>query len=118
MVAASLAALDLLEGSDELREQLRRNAAFFREAMTAAGFDLVGRDHPIIPVMTYDASLAACMAERLLEEGVYVIAFSYPVVPKGQARIRTRMSALHTRVQLEAAVDAFRRVGTELGVIS
>jgi len=118
VVAASLAALDLLEGSDELRDRLRRNAAFFREALTAAGFDLVGRDHPIIPVMTYDASLAARMAERLLEEGVYVIAFSYPVVPKGQARIRTQMSALHTREQLEAAVDAFRRVGSDLGLLA
>jgi glycine C-acetyltransferase len=118
VVAASLAALDLLEGSGELRAQLRRNAAFFREAMTAAGFDLVGRDHPIIPVMTYDAALASRMAERLLQEGVYVIAFSYPVVPKGQARIRTQMSALHTREQLERAVDAFRRVGRELGLIA
>lgn len=118
VVAASLAVLDLLEGSGELRERLRDNAAFFRSAMTTAGFDLVGDGHPIIPVMTYDAALASRLADRLLEEGIYVIAFSYPVVPKGQARIRTQMSALHTRAQLERAVDAFARVGRELGVIS
>jgi glycine C-acetyltransferase len=117
VVAASLAVLDLLEGSGELRERLRENAAYFRSAMTAAGFDLVGDGHPIIPVMTYDAALASRMADRLLEEGIYVIAFSYPVVPKGQARIRTQMSALHTRAQLDRAVDAFTRVGRELGVI-
>ena len=118
VVAASLAVLDLLEGSGELRERLRDNAAFFRSAMTTAGFDLVGDGHPNIPVMTYDAALASRLADRLLEEGIYVIAFSYPVVPKGQARIRTQMSALHTRAQLERAVDAFARVGRELGVIS
>ncbi len=117
VVAASLAVLDLLEGSGELRARLRDNAAYFREAMTAAGFELAGGDHPIVPVMTYDAALAVRMADRLLEEGVYVIAFSYPVVPRGQARIRTQMSALHTREQLEQAVDAFVRVGRELGVI-
>ena len=117
VVAASLAVLDLLEGSDELRARLRDNAAHFRTRMAAAGFELAGDGHPIVPVMTHDAALASRMADRLLEEGIYVIAFSFPVVPKGQARIRTQMSALHTREQLDRAVDAFVRVGRELGVI-
>ena len=118
VVAASLAVLDLLEQSGELREQLRDNAAFFRSEMTAAGFDLAGAEHPIVPVMIGEAGLAASLAERLLEEGIYVIAFSYPVVPKGSARIRTQLSSLHTREQLEAAVAAFVRVGRELGVVA
>ena len=117
VVAASLAVLDLLESSDELRARLRDNAAHFRARMAAAGFELAGDGHPIVPVMTHDAALASRMADRLLEEGIYVIAFSFPVVPKGQARIRTQMSALHTREQLDRAVDAFVRVGRELGVI-
>jgi glycine C-acetyltransferase len=117
VVAASLAVLDLLEEGDELRARLRDNAATFRRAMTDAGFSLAGGGHPIIPVMIGDAALATQMADRLLDEGVYVIGFSFPVVPKGQARIRTQMSAAHTRDQLERAVDAFRRVGAELGVI-
>jgi glycine C-acetyltransferase len=119
VVSASLAVLDLLEGSDDLRRRLRENSAFFRKAMTEAGFTLAGEDHPIIPVMIGDAALATQMADRLLaEEGIYVIGFSYPVVPKGQARIRTQMSALHTREQLERAVAAFTRVGRALGVIA
>ena len=119
VVAASLAVLDLLEGSDDLRQRLRENSAVFREAMTAAGFTLAGAGHPIIPVMIGDAALATAMADRLLaEEGIYVIGFSYPVVPKGQARIRTQMSALHTREQLDRAVAAFTRIGRELGVIA
>jgi glycine C-acetyltransferase len=117
VVAASLAVLDLLEGSDDLRARLRDNAERFRRRMAEAGFELAGDGHPIVPVMTHDAALASRMADRLLEEGVYVIAFSYPVVPQGQARIRTQMSALHTREQLDRAVDAFVRVGRELGVI-
>ena len=117
VVAASLEVLDLLEGSNDLRERLRDNASFFRTAMIEAGFDVAGEGHPIVPVMTYDAALASRLADRLLDEGIYVIAFSFPVVPKGQARIRTQMSALHTREQLERAVEAFTRVGTELGVI-
>ncbi len=100
-----------------MRDRLFENARFFRERMTAAGFSLRPGSHPIIPVMLGDAQLAVRMAARLLEEGVYVIGFSFPVVPKGQARIRTQMSAAHTRARLEQAVDAFARVGRELGVV-
>jgi glycine C-acetyltransferase len=117
VAAASLAVLDLLEGGDELRRQLMENARYFRAAMTQAGFDLKPGEHPIIPVMLGDAALATRMADALLERGVYVIGFSYPVVPKGQARIRTQMSAAHTREQLERAVAAFTAVGRELGVL-
>jgi glycine C-acetyltransferase len=117
VAAASLAVLDLLEGSPQLREQLFENARFFRAAMTQAGFDLKPGEHPIIPVMLGDAALASRMADALLERGVYVIGFSYPVVPKGQARIRTQMSAALTRAQLERAVAAFTEVGRELGVL-
>src|ERR1700752_245847 len=117
VAAASLAVLDLLEGGGELREQLFENARFFRAAMTGAGFDLKPGEHPIIPVMLGDAALATRMADALLERGVYVIGFSYPVVPKGQARIRTQMSAALTRAQLERALEAFRDVGRELGVL-
>jgi glycine C-acetyltransferase len=117
VAAASLAVLDLLEGSPQLREQLFENARFFRAAMTQAGFDLKPGEHPIIPVMLGDAALASRMADALLGRGVYVIGFSYPVVPKGQARIRTQMSAALTRAQLERAVAAFTEVGRELGVL-
>ena len=86
--------------------------------MSAAGFALAGAGHPIVPVMIGDAALAARLAERMLDEGVYVVAFSFPVVPRGQARIRTQMSAAHTRAQLDLAVEAFERVGRELGVIA
>ncbi len=117
VACASLAVLDLLEASPGLRAQLTENARFFRAGMTQAGFTLKPGEHPIIPVMLGDAALAARMAERLLQEGVYVIGFSYPVVPQGQARIRTQMSAALTRAQLEQALAAFTRVGRELGVI-
>jgi glycine C-acetyltransferase len=117
VAAASLAVLDLLEGSTQLREQLFENTRFFRAAMTEAGFDLKPGEHPIIPVMLGDAALATRMADALLERGVYVIGFSYPVVPKGQARIRTQMSAALSRAQLERAVAAFTEVGRELGVL-
>ncbi|HXZ60274.1 MAG TPA: glycine C-acetyltransferase [Steroidobacteraceae bacterium] len=117
VAAASLAVLDLLEGGSQLREQLFENARFFRAAMTQAGFDLKPGEHPIIPVMLGDAALATRMADALLERGVYVIGFSYPVVPKGQARIRTQMSAALTRAQLERAVAAFTEVGRQLGVL-
>jgi glycine C-acetyltransferase len=117
VAGASLAVLDLLEGGGELRAQLFDNARFFRAAMTEAGFDLKPGEHPIIPVMLGDAALASRMADALLERGVYVIGFSYPVVPKGQARIRTQMSAALTRPQLERAVAAFTAVGRELGVL-
>jgi glycine C-acetyltransferase len=118
VASASLAVLDLLERSPQLRTQLFENARFFRAGMTQAGFTLKAGEHPIIPVMLGDAALAGRMAERLLEEGVYVIGFSYPVVPQGQARIRTQMSAALTRAQLERALAAFTRVGRELGVIA
>jgi glycine C-acetyltransferase len=118
VAVASLAVLDLLEDSPGLRTQLFENAQFFRAGMTRAGFTLKPGEHPIIPVMLGDAALAGRMAERLLEEGVYVIGFSYPVVPQGQARIRTQMSAALNRAQLELALAAFTRVGRELRVIA
>ncbi len=118
ITATSIKVLDMLQGSSELRENLRTNSAFFRQEMAARGFDLVPGDHPIIPVMLYDAVLAQKMAARLLDEGIYVIAFSFPVVPKGKARIRTQMSAAHTREDLERAVAAFEKIGKELDVIS
>jgi glycine C-acetyltransferase len=117
VAAATLAVLDLLEHSPQLRAQLFDNTRFFRAGLAAAGFDLKPGEHPIIPVMLGDAPLAARMADALLERGVYVIGFSYPVVPKGQARIRTQMSAALTRAQLERALEAFGRVGRELGII-
>ena len=119
IAAASLKVLELLasdEGAD-LRERVRANGARFRQAMTSLGFDLVPGEHPIIPVMLGDAQVASKMAEALLDEGVYVIGFSYPVVPKGRARIRTQMSAAHTPEQIDRAVDAFARVGRAQGVI-
>ena len=118
VAAASLAVLDLLERTPELRAQLFDNARFFREQLTRAGFTLKPGEHPIIPVMLGDAALASRMADALLERGVYVVGFSYPVVPKGQARIRTQMSAALTREQLERAIAAFRDVGRQLGVSS
>ncbi len=117
IVAASIAVLDLLENDPSLRTTLHENAAYFRGKMTALGFDLKPGEHPIIPVMLGDAKLASEMADRLLGHGIYVIGFSFPVVSKGQARIRTQMSAGHTRAQLDKAVDAFASVGHELGVI-
>ncbi len=118
IAAASLHALTLVEQGETLRAALRENAAFFRTHLTSLGFTLVPGMHPIIPVMLGEATLATRMADRLLEEGIYVIGFSYPVVPKGQARIRVQMSAAHTREQLERAVTAFTKVGRELGVIA
>jgi glycine C-acetyltransferase len=117
VAAASLAVLDLLENDNALRTRLFENTRFFRSALAAAGFDLKPGEHPIIPVMLGDASLAGRMADALLTKGVYVIGFSYPVVPKGQARIRTQMSAALTRAQLELAVASFTQVGRELGVL-
>ncbi len=115
--AATLTVLDLLEGGDELRKQLRANSEYFRGEMTRLGFKLAGANHPIIPVMLGDAKLASSFADQMLAEGVYVIGFSYPVVPQGQARIRTQMSAAHTREQLDRAIAAFAKVGRALGVI-
>jgi glycine C-acetyltransferase len=109
--------LDLLESDPSLRTTLHDNAAYFRAEMSALGFDLKPGEHPIIPVMLGDAKLATGMADRLLDHGIYVIGFSFPVVPQGQARIRTQMSAGHTREQLDKAVNAFATVGRDLGVI-
>lgn len=117
IVQASLAVLDKLETGAELRARLWDNTAYFRTALAQAGFRLAGADHPIIPVMLGDEKLASTMADRLLAEGIYVIGFSFPVVPRGQARIRTQMSAAHTHPQLDRAIEAFTRIGRELGVI-
>ena len=118
IAATSITALDLLERSGELRERLSDNAARFRAGMTGAGFALAGDGHPIIPVMLGDARLAVEMSDRLLQMGVYVIGFSFPVVPKGQARIRTQMSAAHSTEDVDEAIEAFVTVGRELEVIS
>lgn len=118
IAAGALCALDLVKQGDHLRAALQAHAAYFRGELTALGFRLVPGEHPIIPVMLGDAALATSMAEGLLKEGVYVVGFSYPVVPAGQARIRTQMSAAHTRMQLQQAVAAFAKVGRALGVIS
>lgn len=117
IVSASLKVFDMMADGSELRDQLWKNSAHFRKRMEDAGFTLAGKDHPIIPVMLGDARLASEMADKLLEKGIYVIGFSYPVVPKGQARIRTQMSAGHTIEHVDRAVDAFIEVGRELGVI-
>lgn len=118
IVAASIKVLALLEEGDALRDRLWANARLFREKMTAAGFTLAGADHAIIPVMLGDAKLAQAFANALLKEGIYVTGFFYPVVPQGQARIRTQMSADHTSEQIEHAVAAFIRIGKTLGVIA
>ena len=118
IAAASIAVLDLLERDNSLQEKLHENAAYFRSKMTERGFELKPGEHPIIPVMLGDARLATTMADKLLARGIYVIGFSFPVVPKGQARIRTQMSAGLTREQLDKAIDAFTAVGRELSVIN
>jgi glycine C-acetyltransferase len=118
VVAGALRALELVALGEDLRATLRANAAWFRARLTGLGFRLIPGEHPIIPVMLGEAARATAMAEALLNEGVYVIGFSYPVVPEGQARIRVQMSAAHTREQLESAVKAFEKVGRALGVIS
>ena len=117
VVAAGIKAFDMLSSAGDLRETLAQNTRYFREKMTAAGFDLRPGVHPISPVMLYDAPLAQRFAERLLEEGIYAIGFFFPVVAKDQARIRTQISAAHTREHLDHAIDAFTRIGRELGVI-
>ncbi|MCB0631136.1 MAG: glycine C-acetyltransferase, partial [Lewinella sp.] len=117
IVGASIKVIDLLTASTKLRDQLEENTRYFREAMTTAGFDIIPGEHPIVPIMLYDAPLSQKFANRLLDEGIYVIGFFYPVVPKGKARIRVQMSAAHTREHLERAVAAFTKVGKELGVI-
>ena len=117
IAAASLKALELLGQGADLRERLRANARHFRAEMTKLGFELLPGEHPIIPVMLHDAPLAQAFATKLLDEGVYVIGFFFPVVPKGQARIRTQMSAAHSIADLDQAIAAFAKVGRELGVI-
>jgi glycine C-acetyltransferase len=115
VAGASLKVLDLLESSDDLRARLRENTAWFRQRMTSLGFDILPGDHPIVPVMIGDAARATRMADLLLDKGIYVIGFSYPVVPVGKARIRTQVSAAHTREDLQAAVTAFAAARDEMG---
>jgi glycine C-acetyltransferase len=117
IVAGALEALDIVQREPHLRERLWENTAWFRQRMNQAGFELRGGAHPIVPVMLYEAELAQKMAAELLREGIYVIGFSYPVVPKGEARIRVQLTAAHSREQLEHAVTAFHRVGRELGLL-
>ena len=118
IVNATLAAIDLLEGSAELRRRLAQNTTYFRERIEAAGFDVIPGSHPIVPIMTGDALKAQQLAAELMRHGVYVTAFSYPVVPRGQARVRTQMSAAHGRAQLDRAIDAFVAVGRQLQLIA
>ncbi len=117
IAGASIAVFDLLSQTTTLRDTLEENTQYFREKITAAGFDIKPGTHPIVPIMLYDAVVSQKMAEKLLEKGIYVIGFYYPVVPKGQARIRVQISAAHTRVHLDHAIAAFIEVGKELGVI-
>ncbi|WP_026631286.1 glycine C-acetyltransferase [Dyadobacter alkalitolerans] len=117
IVGASIKVLDLLSSSTALRDKLEKNTAYFRKAMTEAGFDILPGEHPIVPIMLYDAKLAQEFASKLLEEGIYVIGFFYPVVPQGKARIRVQISAGHEQEHLEKAVAAFTKVGKGLGVI-
>ncbi len=117
IVGASIAVLDMLTETTELRDKLEYNTRYFRTKMTEAGFDIKPGDHPIVPIMLYDAVLAQNMAARLLEEGIYVIGFFFPVVAKGQARIRVQLSAAHEQEHLDKAIAAFTKIGKELGVI-
>lgn len=117
IVGASIAVLDMLTETTELRDKLETNTKYFRQKMTEAGFDIKPGDHPIVPIMLYDAVLAQTMAARLLEEGIYVIGFFFPVVAKGQARIRVQLSAAHERAHLDKAIAAFTKTGKELGVL-
>jgi glycine C-acetyltransferase len=118
IVGASIAVLDLLEGSTALRDQLADNTRYFRQAMGDAGFAIAPGDHPIVPIMVFEAQVAQQLAARLLELGVYVVGFFFPVVPQGKARIRVQMSAAHTRADLEFAVAAFTQAGRELGLLA
>jgi glycine C-acetyltransferase len=117
LVAAAIKVFEMLSVTTELRDRLEENTRYFRSAMTAAGFDIKPGVHPIVPVMLYDAPLAQEFAARLLEEGIYVIGFFYPVVPQGEARIRVQLSAAHQREHLDRAIEAFTKVGNELGVL-
>ena len=117
VAATTLRVLDLLEGSPELRERLHSNARYFRERMLTLGFELLPGEHPIVPVMLGDAPLAVRLAKLMQDEGIYVVAFAFPVVPHGKARIRTQMSAAHSQGQLDRVIEAFARAGRELGII-
>lgn len=110
--------IDILSSTTDLRDKLEKNTKIFREGMKKAGFDLKEGDHPIVPIMLYDEKIASLMADELLKEGIYVIGFSYPVVPKGKARIRVQLSAMHTEEQIEKAIDSFKKVGKNLGVLN
>ena len=117
ITAGSIAVLNMLSETTELRDRLEENTQYFRSQMTAAGFDIKPGTHPIVPIMLYEAQLSQEMADQLLKRGIYVIGFYYPVVPKGQARIRVQISAVHQRHHLDQAINAFTEVGKELGVI-
>jgi glycine C-acetyltransferase len=117
LVGATLAALEMLENDMSLMHKLRENTKYFRSRIREAGFDVKPGTHPIVPIMLYDDLLAKSMAQKLLEKGIYVIGFSYPVVPKGQARIRVQVSAVHTKNQLDQAIQSFTKVGKELNVL-
>jgi glycine C-acetyltransferase len=117
VAAATIQVLDLLEGSTDLRERLHANARYFRDRMQGLGFNLIPGEHPIIPVMLGDAPLAVSLAERVQAQGVYVVAFAFPVVPHGKARIRTQMSAAHSRGQLDQVIHAFDLAGRDLDII-
>jgi glycine C-acetyltransferase len=117
IVGASIEVIDLLSESTALRDKLEENTRYFRASMTEAGFDIKPGDHPIVPIMLYDAVLSQQFAARLLDEGIYVIGFYYPVVPKGQARIRVQISAVHERAHLDSAIAAFTKIGKDLGIV-
>jgi len=117
IVGASIAVFDMLTETTELRDKLEYNTKYFREKITAAGFDIKPGEHPIVPIMLYDAVVAQDFAAKLLDEGIYVIGFFYPVVPKGQARIRVQLSAAHGQHHIDKAIEAFTKIGKELGVI-
>jgi glycine C-acetyltransferase len=117
VAAGTIRVLDLLENSPELRDRLHANARHFRAGMQSLGYDLVPGEHPIIPVMLGEAPVAVRLAERMQAEGVYVVAFAFPVVPQGRARIRTQMNAAHSTAQLDRVIDVFGRAGRELGII-
>ncbi len=117
IVSAAIAVFDLLESTTELRDKLEQNTQYFRKEMSGRGFEIRPGQHPIVPIMLYDAKLATDFANELLDEGIYVIGFSYPVVPKGQARIRVQLSAAHTKEHLDRAINAFEKIGRKLGVL-
>ena len=113
-----MSALELLEQGDSLRQQLSENTRYFRQRMGDAGFDVIEGEHPIVPIMIGDAKLAQSVTSEMMKQGVYVTAFSFPVVPQGMARVRTQMSAAHSRDQLDHAIDGFISVGKKLGLLS